>query len=143
MKKLIAILIVAVSFSFSAQAQKMMKKDEMKKEASMMKDQKNMNISTVSLEQTPGEFTQKDLILKEGVYVFEVTNNNAGTDVGLVLVPEGKDASNPENHIKNAYVTKAVKEGTKEKSKAVKLTKGTYTYFCPLNKTPQYTLTVE
>ncbi len=137
MKKIIAILVVAVSFSFSAQAQDMMKKDIMKKEAKMMK------VQTVSLEQTPGEFTQKDITLKEGTYVFEVSNKNAGTDVGFVLVPQGKDASNPENHIKNAYVTNVVKEGTKETSNNVKLTKGTYTYFCPMNKTPQYTLTVE
>ncbi len=137
MKKIIAILVVAVSFSFSAQAQDMMKKDTMKKEAKMMK------VQTVSLEQTPGEFTQKDITLKEGTYVFEVSNKNAGTDVGFVLVPQGKDASNPENHIKNAYVTNVVKEGTKETSNNVKLTKGTYTYFCPMNKTPQYTLTVE
>ena len=78
-----------------------------------------------------------------GTYVFNVTNNQAGTDVGFVLVPEGKDASNPENHIKEAYVTQVVKEGTTESSNVVTLSKGTYKYFCPLNKTPQYTLVVK
>jgi len=81
--------------------------------------------------------------LKPGNYVFEITNANAGTDVGFVLVPKGKDASDPKNHIQNAYVTKVVTEGKTESSKEVKLEKGTYTYFCPLNKTPQYDLVVQ
>lgn len=148
MKKVIAILVVAVSFSFSAQAQDVMKKDEMKKEKTMVKDEMKkekemVKAKTISLEQTPGEFTQKNLTLKEGTYIFEVTNKNAGKDVGFVIVPKGEDASNPKNHIQNAYVTQVVKEGTKETSKEVALTKGEYIYFCPMNKTPQYTLTVE
>lgn len=132
MKKVIAILIVALSFSFAGQAQDMMKKDH-----------KKMMAKKVSLEQTPREFTQKDITLKEGTYVFEIANNNAGGDVGFVLVPKGKDASKPENHIKNAYVTEVVKEGKKQSSNEVVLTKGEYVYFCPMNPTPQYTLTVE
>jgi len=100
-------------------------------------------IKTVTLEQTKGEFTQKQVTLSEGDYVFNISNNNVGTDVGFVLVPAGKDASNPENHIKEAYVTKVVGEGKTESTKTVKLTKGTYNYFCPLNKTPQYTLVVK
>ena len=47
------------------------------------------------------------------------------------------------NHIKNAYVSQMVKKGKKESSKEVVLAKGTYKYFCPFNKTPQYTLIVE
>ncbi len=128
MKKLIAIVMIVFAFSANTYAQdKMMSKD----------------VKTVSLEQTPGEFTQKGLTLSEGTYVFEISNHQAGTDVGFVLVPQGKDASKPENHIKAAYVTQVVKEGKIETSNEVKLTKGTYTYFCPLNKTPQYTLTVK
>jgi len=49
----------------------------------------------------------------------------------------------PENHIKEAYVTKAVATGKTESSKEVKLKKGNYVYFCPLNPTPQYKLIVE
>ena len=129
MKKVIALIVLAVSFTFSAQAQD-----------KMMKDAK---ATTVSLEQTPGEFTQKNLTLKEGTYVFEVSNNNAAPKVGLVLVKKGDDVSNPENHIKTAYVTEAVVKGAKQKTNPTTLTKGEYVYFCPLNPTPQYTLTVK
>ncbi|PKV49814.1 Cupredoxin-like domain-containing protein [Aquimarina sp. MAR_2010_214] len=122
MKKLITVFSFILAITFSAQAQK---------------------VKNVSLEQTKGEFTQKEIKLSEGSYVFNITNNHAGTDVGFVLVPEGKDASNAENHIKTAYVTKVVAEGKTESSQTVALQKGTYTYFCPLNKTPQYTLIVE
>ena len=122
MKKIIAILVIVLGFSFSANAQE---------------------VKTVSLEQTAGEFTQKSISLSEGTYVFEVTNNNAAPEVGLVLIEEGKDGSKPENHIKDAYVSQMVKHGKKESSKEVTLTKGTYKYFCPFNKTPQYTLVVE
>ncbi len=100
-------------------------------------------VKTVSLEQTKGEFTQKQVTLSEGSYVFNISNNNVGTDVGFVLVPADKDAANPENHIKEAYVTKVVAEGKTESTKTVNLKKGTYNYFCPLNKTPQYTLVVK
>lgn len=47
------------------------------------------------------------------------------------------------NHIKNAYVKKTVKEGETQSSKEVKLSKGNYVYFCPLNPTPQYKFIVE
>lgn len=101
------------------------------------------DVKTISLEQTKGEFTQKEIKITEGTYVFNISNNQAGTDVGFVLVPSGKDASDANNHIKEAYVTQVVKEGETQNSKEVTLSKGTYTYFCPLNKTPQYTLTVQ
>ncbi|NMH89200.1 cupredoxin domain-containing protein [Flavivirga algicola] len=127
MKRIISILVIALAFTINTNAQDAMKKD----------------VKTVSLEQTKGEFTQKALTLSEGSYVFEVFNNHAAKEVGLVLVPKGKDASKPENHIKTAYVTTVVKEGKVEKTKVTKLTKGEYVYFCPLNPTPQYTLTVK
>ena len=129
MKKIITILVFVIGFAFNTNAQdKMMKKSAVK---------------TVSLEQTKGEFTQKQITLSEGVYVFEVSNNNAAPEVGLVLIEEGKDGKNSKNHIKNAYVSKMVKHGKKESSNKVTLKKGTYKYFCPFNKTPQYTLIVE
>lgn len=122
MKKLITLFAFIFAITLSSQAQE---------------------VKTVSLEQTKGEFTQKEIKLSEGTYVFNISNNQAGTDVGFVLVPAGKDASDASNHIKAAYVTQVVKEGKAENSNKVTLKKGTYKYFCPLNKTPQYTLTVE
>ncbi|MDD7887168.1 cupredoxin domain-containing protein [Flavivirga sp. 57AJ16] len=126
MKKIISILVITLAFTLNTNAQDAMN-----------------HVKTVSLEQTKGEFTQKALTLSEGSYVFEVANNHAAKEVGLVLVPKGKDASKPENHIKTAYVTTVVKEGKVEKTNVTKLTKGAYVYFCPLNPTPQYTLTVK
>lgn len=126
MKNLIAGLFLVV-FTFVAHAQ----------------DAATNNVQIISLEQTLGEFTQKTLTVKEGTYIFEVSNNNAAPEVGLVLIEAGKDGTNPENHIADAYVSQMVTHGKTESSKQVALTKGTYQYFCPFNKTPQYTLVVE
>lgn len=122
MKKVIAILVFVLSITFQVNAQ-------------------DQSIKTVSLEQTEGVFTQKALTLSEGTYIFEISNNNVGHDVGFVLAPKGKTAK--KHHIKNAYVTSLVKNNKKATSKKVTLTKGEYIYFCPLNPTPQYTLKVE
>ena len=103
----------------------------------------DVKVKTISLEQTKGEFTQKSLTLSAGTYVFNVTNNNAASEVGLVLMEAGKDGSDAKNHIADAYVSQMVKQGKTESSKEVTLTKGTYQYFCPFNKTPHYTLVVE
>jgi plastocyanin len=121
MKKLVALLVLFVGFAFTANAQ------EAKK------------VKTVTLEQTPGEFTQKKITLSEGTYIFEIANNNVGHNVGFVLAPK----SDVKKHIKEAYVTKPVTNNSKSTSKKVTLTKGEYVYFCPLNPTPQYTLVVE
>lgn len=128
MKKVVSILVVVLAFTFSSNAQdKVM----------------NKAVKTISLEQTKGEFVQKALTVSEGTYVFEVSNNHAAEAVGLVLVEKGKDASKAENHIKTAYVTTVVKDGKTEKSNVTALAKGEYVYFCPMNPTPQYTLTVQ
>lgn len=128
MKNLIVGLFL-VAFTLTAAAQDKMMKKEM--------------VKTIALEQTKGEFTQKNLTLSEGTYIFEVSNNNAAPEVGLVLIEDGKDGANPNNHIKDAYVSQMVKHGKTESSKAVTLRKGTYKYFCPFNNTPQYTLIVK
>jgi plastocyanin len=88
-------------------------------------DKMNDNaVTTIALEQTKGEFVQKALTVSEGTYVFEVANNHA-------------------DHIQTAYVTQVVKDGETQKTQATTLAKGEYVYFCPLNPTPQYTLTVQ
>ena len=129
MKKIISILVIALAFSINTNAQD-----------NMMKGSK---ATVISLEQTKGEFTQKEVTLEAGSYIFEVANNNVGHQVGFVLVPKGKDASKPENHIKTAYVTKAVDNNSKETSNITNLETGEYVYFCPMNPTPQYTLIVK
>lgn len=128
MKKVVSILAIVLAFTFNANAQ-----DKMMDKA----------VKTIALEQTPGEFTEKGLTVSPGTYVFEISNNNAAEKVGLVLVKKGDDASKPENHIKTAYVTAAVAKGKTEKSNPTTLEAGEYVYFCPLNPTPQYTLTVQ
>ncbi len=130
MKKIISILVFALTFIGTVNAQDSMEKD------AMMSDAK---ATIIALEQTKGEFTQKEITLKEGAYIFEVSNNNVGHKVGFVLAPK----ANPDAHIKTAYVTKAVENNQTESSNVTKLTKGEYVYFCPLNPTPQYTLIVE
>lgn len=134
MKKIISTLVIALTFTLISNAQDSMKKD------AMMKDSK---ATVVTLEQTKGDFTQKEITLKEGDYIFEISNNNVGHQVGFVLVPKGKDVTKQENHIKTAYVTKVVENNSKESSNVTSLTQGEYIYFCPLNPTPQYTLIVK
>ncbi len=96
-------------------------------------------VKNITLEQTKGEFSVQELTLSPGTYQFEIVNNNVGSDVGFVLAPK----SNPDQHIEEAYVTELVKNNTAQKSKTVNLSPGEYIYFCPLNKTPQYSLIVE
>lgn len=97
--------------------------------------QDTQSSKVISLEQTPGEFTQKGITVSSGTYVFAVHNNQVGHDVGFVLVEKGKDVSKPENHIQTAYVTKAVANGKTQHSKPTTLKTGEYVYFCPLNPT--------
>lgn len=96
----------------------------------------------VTLSQTPGKFEETKLTLKAGQpYIFEVKNENVDHEVGFVLAPKGKTGQ--EHHIQAAYLTQAVKEGETATSQVVTLEPGEYVYFCPLNPTPEYTLTVE
>lgn len=96
---------------------------------------------TIQLEQTKGVFTVQGLTLSEGTYVFEISNNGVDHEVGFVVAPKGKTEA--EHHIKEAYVQKTIKDGESSTSKEVTLAKGEYVYFCPLNPTPLYTITVK
>lgn len=127
MKKVVSILTIVLAFAMNSNAQ----------------EATNKTVKTISLEQTKGEFTQKSVTVNEGTYVFEVSNNHAAKEVGLVLIKKGADETNAANHIKTAYVTTVVKDGTTQKTNATVLTKGEYEYFCPMNPTPKYTLIVE
>ncbi len=120
--KLLAFTFILGLISFTAKAQ-------------------DAQIKQVKLEQTKGEFTVQSLTLEEGTYVFEIANSGVDHEVGFVIAPKGK--TDQANHIKEAYVQSMVKDGTSSKTNEVKLTKGEYVYFCPLNPTPQYNLTVK
>lgn len=102
--------------------------------------QTTAEVSTIRLEQTPGKFTIQSLTLEEGTYQFEIANVGVDHELGFVLAPKGKPQ--PEHHIKAAYVQKTVKDGETALSQQVNLKKGEYIYFCPLNPTEQYPLTV-
>ncbi|MFD2586668.1 plastocyanin/azurin family copper-binding protein [Croceitalea marina] len=125
MKKVIAILVLAVGSVFTVNAQDKMMKDKMVDKA----------VKTIALEQTEGEFTQKQVTVSAGTYVFEIANNGVDHNVGFVLVEKGKDISKPENHIQTAYVTAPVGTNSSQTSKPTTLSKGEYVYFCPLNPT--------
>ena len=99
------------------------------------------DVETIRLGQVPGTFKVKALTVAEGSYQFEIANNGVDHEVGFVLVPKGKyDQS---NHIKEAYVNAPVADGNSSKTGIVKLTKGEYEYFCPLNPTDKFSLSVE
>ena len=98
-------------------------------------------VSQISLEQTKGEFTQQGMTLAPGDYQFEIANNGVMHEVGFVLAPKGK--TDQANHIKEAYVKAPVKNGSTSMTNVVSLTPGEYVYFCPLNPTAQYELTVQ
>ena len=96
----------------------------------------------IKLEQKPGKFTTKKLTLKPGQYKFEILNSGVDHEVGFVVAPKGKEEV-AEAHLAQAYLTKTVVDGEAAQSNVVELTEGTYSYFCPLNPTPFYTLVVE
>ena len=99
------------------------------------------NVENLKLTQIPGKFTEENLTLAAGKYQFEIANSNVGHDVGFVLVPKGKYEA--ANHIKAAYVKAPVPTGSSSMTNVVDLAPGEYEYFCPLNPTPKYPLTVK
>ncbi len=99
-------------------------------------------VKTIQLDQTPGKFETTELELKAGrPYVFEVRNAGVDHEVGFVVAPKGK--TDADNHITNAYLTKTINDGETGRSKEVVLEAGEYVYWCPLNPTPQYKITVK
>ena len=97
---------------------------------------------TVSLVQVPGKFEQTELTLKAGkTYVFEVANSGVDHEVGFVIAPKGKTGQ--ADHVQSAYLKSTIEDGEMATSNKVVLEKGEYVYFCPLNPTPQYSITVE
>jgi len=99
------------------------------------------DVKTIVLEQTKGEFNVHGLVLSEGTYVFEVTNNGVDHAVGMAIAPAGK--TDQANHIKEGYLTSTIEDGKTAQTGEVTLTAGEYVFFCPLNPTPYYTIIVE
>lgn len=100
------------------------------------------NINTIKLEQTTGEFKTTELTLEAGKpYAFEVTNVGVDHEVGFVIAPAGK--TDADNHVKNAYLANTIADGESARSQVVVLEAGEYVYWCPLNPTPQYKITVK
>lgn len=98
------------------------------------------NVEKIRLGQVEGQFTIQALSIAQGAYQFEISNNGIDREVGFVLVPKGQyDAK---YHIKAAYVKEPVANGERSLTSVVDLKPGEYEYFCPLNPTPKYTLTV-
>lgn len=98
-------------------------------------------VETVRLEQTPGVFNKSNLTLKAGdAYQFEIANQGVDHEVGFVLVPKGKYEMS--DHITAAYVKAPVATGKNSLTNVLTLEAGEYEYFCPLNPTPKYNLTV-
>jgi len=101
------------------------------------------NVKTVKLGQSTGVFDKTELKLKSSkTYVFEISNNGVDKEVGFVIAPKGKE-SDQASHIKTAYLSETIADGETGLSKEVTLAPGEYSYFCPLNPTPLYTITVK
>lgn len=98
-------------------------------------------VEKIKLVQKPGVFDKEKLTLKAGVYQFQIANDNVDHEVGFVLVPKGKYEAS--DHIKEAYVKAPVATGKNSMTNVLTLEAGEYEYFCPLNPTPKYTLTVK
>ena len=98
-------------------------------------------VETIRLGQVPGTFKVKALTVAEGDYQFEIANNGVDHEVGFVLVKKGQYEMT--DHIKSAYVAAPVADGSTSKTGIVTLTKGEYEYFCPLNPTDKFSLSVE
>ena len=134
------LFLFAVGFTTVASAQEMAHKDNMAKKESMAKKDAIMADkapAVISLSQVDGHYEATALTLDAGTYIFEVTNRSVDKDLGFYL----QDAS--EAQVANSGLQSLVGNGETARTGVVTLKPGTYTYSCPLNPTPHYTLTVK
>ena len=134
MKLISKIAFFAIAF-FATQT--LFAQDRAMTESSTLMDKDEVTV--IHLTQTPGQFDTQTLNLKPGKYIFKVTNENVDHEVAFMLTP-ANDSKSP---IQSAGLPNLLKEGQTAQSNVVNLTAGTYNYSCPLNPTPQYTLTVQ
>ncbi len=93
--------------------------------------------NVIDLTQKVGIFNEGNLKLKPGKNIFSVKNEDVDHEVGFALSKKGFLMK------KNMTGFGELHEGQTKESEAVDLKPGEYQYFCPLNPTPQYTITVE
>lgn len=105
-------------------------------------------VETIKLEQTHGAFSTESLELEAGKeYNFEITNN-AGRPAAFVLV-KAEDSEAAKTDFKSVIIGDAALAGLLEDGQTgtstgtVNLEAGEYVYFCPVNETPQYKITVK
>ena len=97
------------------------------------------DLKTITIIEHPGYFTtQGDVFdIPAGRYTFVVWNWS-GKDAGFVF-NEGQNNINTDNTSKKVILLKNGEKG----SFTVRLSKGHYTYFCPIIPTPPYPLRVK
>lgn len=95
--------------------------------------------NVVDLTQTPGKMHPDRLLLRPGRYVFRIRNVNVEHPVELRIwrVQGGRTSE-----LVSARV-RPVRAGQVANSLIVELTAGSYTFRCPRNPTPSYSLTVK
>lgn len=101
-------------------------------------------VTIIELTQTDGEINVQELNLAPGKYQFKVLNSDVDHEVGFVIQAK-KDAKGDvmKTFIPNSFTTETVKKGTHAYTGVVELAAGEYVYSCPLNPTPQYSITVK
>ncbi|HAA91953.1 MAG TPA: hypothetical protein DCS82_02945 [Rhodospirillaceae bacterium] len=85
----------------------------------------------------------KEIVVKPGKYVIRVTNKNVPYALGFWIRSEGYDWKNPLHKVSKLSVSGGGLTLGKSRDYEVELKPGRYTYSCPLNPTPDYTLVVK
>lgn len=108
-------------------------------------ERSNSGPTVVRMAQSPGAFEPQTLELRPGQYIFMVTNQGVEHEVDFVLKRmEGQNAQGEADPkpLRGARLTRPIRNGETSSTPIVELKAGTYVYDSPLNKTPEYTLTV-
>jgi hypothetical protein len=85
----------------------------------------------------------KPITVKPGKYIIRVTNKNVPYELGFWIRSEGFNSFNPIDRLKKVNVSGGGLTTGKSRDYEVELKPGRYTYSCPLNPTPDYTLVVK
>lgn len=85
----------------------------------------------------------KEIVVKPGKYVIRVTNKNVPYELGFWIRSEGYNWKNPLHKVSKISVSGGGLTLGKSRDYQVDLKPGRYTYSCPLNPTPNYTLVVK